>query len=65
MAVIRKTNPFSVILIATSVVLFWRGAWGLMDLYIFPDNLPLSYASSLALGILILIITRKLFDELL
>lgn len=52
-------------LIAMSVVLFWRGAWGLMDLYVFPDNDLLSYLVSLAVGIGILFATQKLADELL
>ncbi|MCF7844945.1 MAG: hypothetical protein K9M03_03920 [Kiritimatiellales bacterium] len=62
-------NPHPVlhsILIGTAVVLFWRGMWGVLDLYLFPENEALSFVTSIALGILMLIIhdgLRKI-DEL-
>lgn len=62
---LKKANPFSVILIATSVILFWRGAWGLMDIFIFPNNDVLSYTTSLVVGILILLLTHKLIEDVL
>jgi hypothetical protein len=64
--VARKRKPalLHVLLVGTAVVLFWRGAWGLIDLYLFPDNEVLSYISSLVLGVGILILTHKLVDEL-
>lgn len=66
MATKKQSNSFfRIMLIAMSVVLFWRGAWGLMDLYVFPDNDLLSYLVSLAVGIGILFTTQKLADELL
>lgn len=60
----RKNNFFKVMLIGTSVVLFWRGAWGLMDLYLFPNNQFISYTFSLVLGIAVLVYTKELVDEL-
>ena len=66
MATRKQSNSFfRIMLIAISVVLFWRGAWGIMDLYVFPDNDLLSYIVSLVLGIGILFATQKLADELL
>jgi len=66
MAAKKQSNSFfRIILIAVSVVLFWRGAWGLMDLYVFPENELLSYIVSLVVGIGILFATQKLADELL
>jgi len=35
---IRKEGPLHAVMIATAVVFFWRGAWGLMDLYLIPSN---------------------------
>lgn len=61
----RKRSPFFVILVATAVVFFWRGAWGLMDMFIFPNNQFLSFTTSLIAGIVILVITHMLVDELL
>ncbi|PIT86876.1 MAG: hypothetical protein COU33_00735 [Candidatus Magasanikbacteria bacterium CG10_big_fil_rev_8_21_14_0_10_43_6] len=43
--------PFA-ILIGFSVILFWRGAWGILDVYLFPDNYALSSIVSLGLGLL-------------
>ena len=31
-------NIVEICLITFGVVLVWRGFWGLMDIYIFPDN---------------------------
>lgn len=50
------------VLIAVAVVLVWRGAWGLMDLYIFPDNALISYIVSLVAGLLILLATKEIAD---
>ncbi len=61
----QKSSFLHIILIAMAVVLFWRGAWGLMDLYVFPENDLLSYVVSLVVGIGILFATQKLADELL
>lgn len=52
------------IMIATGVVLFWRGAWGLMDLYIHPNDPLISYIISLLFGLIILAVTHHLFDSL-
>lgn len=50
---IEKQPPLSTILIAGAVIMFWRGVWGLMDVYLFPNNLPLSYAISLVISLLL------------
>ena len=52
------------LLIASGVVFFWRGAWGLMDLYIHPNNPLISYLASLLVGLIILYLSHHLFDEL-
>lgn len=64
MIIKRIKRIFNTILIASGVVLFWRGAWGLMDLYIVPDNPSASFVISLVLGIGILYFSKHLFDEL-
>lgn len=65
MAAKKQSNSFfRIILIAVSVVLFWRGAWGLMDLYVFPENELASYIMSLAAGLIILFFTRSITDAL-
>ncbi len=61
---LTKKSLIHVILIAVAVVLFWRGAWGLMDLYVFPGNELQSYIVSLVLGLIILFYTHRIADAL-
>jgi len=50
--------------IGISVIAFWRGVWGLMDLYLFPNNPTLSFSASFLIGFIILYATRYLVHEL-
>lgn len=52
------------IVLAFAIISFWRGAWGLMDLYLFPRNSLLSFMISLLLGLAILYYTEAIFDSL-
>ncbi len=52
------------ILVAFAVISFWRGIWGLMDEYLFPNNYQLSLWVSVILGIIILIVTNYATKEL-
>lgn len=52
------------IVIAIAVVCFWRGIWGLLDVYLFPDNYVLSLWISLGIGLAILAITHYVVKEL-
>ncbi len=61
----RKVKDiFYTILIAFAIISFWRGAWGLMDLYLFPSNKILSLSISIGVGILILYYTENLIKKL-
>lgn len=46
------------LVIATALVSIWRGIWGLMDKFIFPNDLVLSSITTLVLGIIIFAITH-------
>jgi hypothetical protein len=61
-AFLDKHLNLRTILVALMVVMFWRGAWGVMDLYLFPDNQELSLIASLVIGLLLLFVInhRKL-----
>ena len=48
------------VLIGFAVVSFWRGIWGLMDIYLFPENLKLSFWMSLFIGLAVLAATGYL-----
>ncbi|MBW3018946.1 hypothetical protein KY329_02055 [Candidatus Woesearchaeota archaeon] len=52
------------ILIAFAVVSFWRGVWGLMDEYLFPNHYQLSLWCSLFIGLGILFLTEHAIKEL-
>ncbi len=52
------------VLIAFAVISFWRGVWGLMDQYLFPENYQLSLWVSLIVGLLILVSTHYATKEL-
>ena len=52
------------IYIAAGLIAFWRGVWGLLDMYLFPDNLTASYSISVIVGILILVSTHHAIGEL-
>ena len=54
----RINNSFIAVLIAFAVISFWRGVWGLMDEYLFPNDRVLSLVSSIILGLAILILTE-------
>jgi len=52
------------ILIGFAVISFWRGVWGLWDVYVFPNNHPVSLIVSVVVGLVILILTHKVIREL-
>ena len=59
-----KHQAIFAIVIAFAVISFWRGVWGLMDVYLFPDNYQLSLWVSLILGLVILMATHYVAKEL-
>ena len=52
------------LLIAFAVIAFWRGVWGLLDEFLLPEQLILSYLISMIIGILILVLTHYLGNAL-
>jgi len=52
------------VLIGFAVISFWRGIWGLMDLYLLPNDYAFSLWISVFLGLVILIITGYAKREL-
>jgi hypothetical protein len=46
------------------VILVWRGIWGLMDLYLFPDHPEFSYLLSIIFGFFILLVDDLELEEL-
>ncbi len=50
----KRYKILHILIVATAVVMFWRGIWGILDTYLLPDNTLLSYTISVfvAFGIL-------------
>jgi len=59
-----KSQIIVVLLVGFAVVAFWRGVWGLLDIYLFPQDYHLSLWVSLLLGLLILAATHYTVKEL-
>jgi len=60
----QKKNG-QLLLLAIGVVLVWRGLWGLIDIYLFPNNAFLSHGLSLIIGLAILYANDRKLSELL
>lgn len=52
------------IITGLGIIVFWRGIWGIMDTYFFPNNELLSYSLSILLGFLILYLNDFSLKEL-
>lgn len=50
----KKHKVLHILLVAFAVVMFWRGAWGILDAYFFPGNHLLSYLFSIIIAFIIL-----------
>ena len=49
-------------IVGVGIVSLWRGMWGLLDLYLIPENPLVSYLLSSLVGVTILYITHKKFS---
>jgi len=61
----RYEKFIRIIIVASAIVLFWRGVWGIADVLLFPDNYLASSFISLIAGITILALTHESFKDLL
>jgi len=55
---------FKAIFLGFAIVAFWRGTWGLLDIYLFSNRHELSLWISVLIGIFILFSTKKLIAKL-
>ncbi len=46
------------LMIAFALVSFWRGMWGLLDIYLLPESPTLSLWVSVVIGVVVLIMTN-------
>jgi len=61
---IKKHPDLHSLITGIALIIFWRGIWMLMDIYIFPNNETLSAITSIAIGLFILYINDRKLKEL-
>ena len=61
---ITTKHIFYALLIGTSLIMLWRGVWGLLDLYLFPQHRTTSLVLSIVIGAVILSMTGKIVKKL-
>ncbi len=57
-------NNFKLLLLAIAIVAVWRGVWGLMDIYLLPNNPIWSFLVSIIVGLIILYFNDRKLNEL-
>ncbi|PJE64015.1 hypothetical protein COU89_00065 [Candidatus Roizmanbacteria bacterium CG10_big_fil_rev_8_21_14_0_10_45_7] len=60
----KRHKIIHILIMATAVVMFWRGVWGILDTYLLPDNTLLSYAVSVLAAFTILYLDDFQLNEL-
>lgn len=55
---------FFSLIIMSGMISLWRGLWGLLDLYLFPDQPTFSFLASVLLGVLIISVTHYTVDKI-
>ena len=61
----RKSRGFLFYILASGgLVFFWRGLWGLADVYLLPHTPAASYIASVVIGLVLLLVDDFKLDEL-
>lgn len=60
----RKHKIAFALVIGFAVVAFWRGAWGILDIFVFPNDYAISSIVSLIVGVGLLTLTDYIIEEL-
>ena len=61
---LKKRNGLNTILELLGAIAIWWGIWGVMDLFVFPNNELWSYLISIILGFLIIFVVGGELDDL-
>jgi hypothetical protein len=54
----KKRQIGEALLIDLSAIMIWRGVWGFMDLYLFPNHPEISFILSITVGITLMGLVR-------
>lgn len=60
--IFNRHNNLSIIIEVFGVVAIWRGVWGILDYYLFPNNPIMSYLVSIVLGLILILIDEGKFN---
>ncbi|MDH5481059.1 MAG: hypothetical protein OEX11_09905 [Nitrosomonas sp.] len=62
---LKKTrSTFNSIIIVVAIIMLWRGVWGLLDIYLFPEMPTLSFVVSISIGLVVLYLNDFQLDNL-
>ena len=61
---LNRRKNLRVIIDLLGAIAIWWGIWGVLDLFVFPENRVLSYAVSIIFGFLLLLIDGDGLDDL-
>lgn len=59
----RYVNVFAIIS-SVPVIIFWRGVWGFLDIFLFPQNKLYSVISSITIGFVLMFFLDLWFNHL-
>jgi hypothetical protein len=60
---LKPRKNLRLILDAVGLIFVWRGIWGILDLFFFPNNPLVSYIGSIIFGFIFLTIDGNGLDE--
>ncbi len=60
----RLKKVLYTIIIAFAIICFWRGVWGLLDIYLFPYHTTWSLLFSIFIGVIILYLAENEVEKL-
>ena len=61
---LNRRKNLRIIIDLLGAIAVWWGIWGILDLFVFPENHLISYVVSIALGFILLIIDGNGLDDL-
>lgn len=61
---LNRRKNLRIIIDLLGAIAVWWGIWGILDLFIFPENHLVSYIVSIALGFILLLIDGNGLDDL-
>lgn len=61
---LQRRPHINTILELLGAIAIWWGVWGILDLFIFPENRIISYLACIVLGFLLLLVNGSGLDDI-